>query len=115
MAEPSILSDSLVVYRPQFSTDQPEKLKHTSTRGTAAEIDYAMERAGRPVFVVHDPEVDGSLRREVFDPALPAAAFYILDEIGNLSDPDRQRRVLEELTERLKEHGDRFVKRRLRR
>ncbi len=107
-------ADCVVVYRPQFSTDQPPATRHTPSGGTAAEIDYALVRVGRPVFIIHDPEVDGDFQRGVFDPDLPGAAASLLDEIGNLSDPRNQERVLDELTHRLLARQDEFVRTRLR-
>ncbi len=106
-------ADCVVVYRPQYSTglsaDDEEYQKPTG--GTKAEIDYALKTA-RPVYIVHDPKVDGSLRRKVLAPHLPIGDDHYIEQEG-LSEPENRRSALKVLVERLKQREADIVHKRI--
>lgn len=95
-------ADCVVVYRPQYSRGlQPsDKSYQAPTGGTRAEIDYALRNAGRTVFIIHDPAVDGNLGRSVLDPYLPGGDTAYIN-VPHLESADNRHRAFQELKRRL--------------
>jgi hypothetical protein len=78
-------SDCVVIYRPTYNKTE------AWSAGTRHEAYYAFQ-TGKPVFVIHDPSVDGALAPDTLGIELAPEDYY--DKTENLSDPNRQKDAL---------------------
>lgn len=95
-------ADALVVYRPLF-------LRGELSGGTRAEMVYA-QRSGKPVFLVHDRDLDGEINPETFD--VEFVGDQVIDEYGHLDDPGTQRQALDRLFAKIGDQAQNLTSRR---
>ena len=103
-------ADCIVTYRPQFRGDGAEPREDFS-EGTKNEWEFA-RRLGRARFLIHDPAEDGPLNNEAFH-SKGGMAPYRFDQIGNLSNPENQAKVLEQVIGRLKQESSQIRRTRM--
>lgn len=96
-------ADCVVIYRPTYR----KKLWST---GTYHEMLYAHDDAKKRVFVIRDPEADGSLNKPPFQVNMPKRNIF--DDVAGLDNPANQQIVLEKVCEEIDKIADQFTKNR---